>query len=130
MLLPCFFSSEVRNLSIILCRILTKSENCALHSAAYGEINYSSQANLSCSLWKLGRKKRGNSILWMQLCTLNYGRPEILSFSYQLLIFLGNKSTLMASNVDLNAKSSQILIFRMSLSPFSLFKFIDICKYG
>ena len=76
MLLLCFFSSEVRNLSVILCRILAKSENCALLSDAYGEINYSSQANPSCSVWKLGTKKRDNSVLSMTV------DPEILSLPF------------------------------------------------
>ena len=90
-----------------------QSENCALLSDSYGEVNYSSQASPSFSVWKLNIKKRENSH------TLNDGRAwnSLLTFLLNFLLFLGDKSTFLASNVNLHTKNSQVLIFRISHSP-------------
>ena len=121
-----------RNLSIILCRILAKSENCDLLSDAYGQISYSSQANPSCSVWKPDTKKRDSSVLWVQLCTLNDSRPwnSLLTFLLNFLSFwVINLHSWLQMLISI-LKALKYLSLEYHSLHFSLFKYIDICKYG
>jgi len=121
-----------RNLSIILCRILAKSENCALLSDAYGQISYSSQDNPSCSVWKPDTKKRDSSVLWVQLCTLNDSRPwnSVLTFLLNFLSFWVINLHSWLQMLIYILKALKYLSLEYHSLQFSLFKYIDICKYG
>lgn len=126
MLLLCFLSSEARNLSITLCRILAQSENCTLLSDSYGEVNYSSQASPSFSVWKLNIKKRENSIPWMMV------DPRILSspfFSTSYSFWVINLHSWFQMSIYI-LKTLKYLSLEYHTLQFSLFTYTDTCKYG